>query len=139
MDYITAEGESQVIRVLLADNDPMVRRGLRMGLALEQDIEVVGEAGSGPEVLCMTQALIPDVVIMGVELSCMDGIEATRQLAILVPRAAVVVLSIHDDPATRAQAQAAGAAVFVGKYGGIEPLLEVLRRLVGRSDHALRT
>jgi len=137
MDYITAEGESQVIRVLLADNDPMVRRGLRMRLALEQDIEVVGEAGSGPEVLCMAQALIPDVVIMGVELSCMDGIEATRQLAILVPRAAVVVLSIHDDPATRAQA--AGAAAFVGKYGGIEPLLEVLRRLVGRSDHALRT
>jgi NarL family two-component system response regulator YdfI len=139
MDYITGKKESQVIRVLLADDDPMVRRGLRMRLDLEQDIELVGEAGSGPEALCMAQGLIPDVVIMSVELSRMDGIEATRQLRLLVPRAVVIMLSFQDDPATRAQAHKAGAAAFVEKRGSIEPLLEILRRLVSRADPTDRT
>lgn len=134
MDYITGTKQSQVIRVLLAEDDPMVRRGLRMRLTLEQDIELVGEAGSGPEALCMAQSMIPDVVIMSVELSRMDGIEATRQLRVLVPRAVVIILSFQDDLATRAQAQEAGAAAFVAKRGSIEPLLETLRRLAPRPD-----
>lgn len=136
MDYITGTEESQVIRVLLADDDAMVRRGLRMRLALEQDIELVGEAGSGSEALCIAQALVPDVVIMSVELSPMDGIEATRQLRVLVPRAAVVMLSLQDDPATRTRAQSAGVAAFIEKRGSIEPLLQVLRSLAARADPA---
>lgn len=123
-----------MIRVLLADHDPMVRRGLHMRLALEQDIELVGETGSGPEALCMAQTLLPDIVILSVELSRVDGIEATRQLRILVPCALVVMLSLHDDPATRDQAKAAGAAAFVEKRGSIEPLLAVLRELAAHPD-----
>jgi DNA-binding NarL/FixJ family response regulator len=129
MDYITGAKESQMIRVLLADHDPMVRRGLRMRLALEQDIELVGEASSGAEALCIAQALVPDVVILSVELSPMGGMEATRQLRILVPCAAVVMLSFRNDPATRARAYGAGVAAFVEKRGSIEPLLQVLRSL----------
>jgi DNA-binding NarL/FixJ family response regulator len=123
-----------VIRVLLADDYPMVRRGLRMRLALEPDIEVVGEASSGTEALCIAQALAPDIVIMGVALPLMDGIEATRQLCILLPETAVVILSIHDDPATKAQAQAAGAAAFIEKRGGVAPLLDAIRRIAGTTE-----
>ncbi len=136
MDYITGTEESQVIRVLLAGNDPMVRRGLGMRLALEQDIELVGEAGCGPEALCMARAPIPDVVVLGVELPRMDGIEAARQLRVLAPRAILVMLSFQDGPATRALAQAAGAAALIEKRGDIEPLLEALRCLAARPDRA---
>jgi DNA-binding NarL/FixJ family response regulator len=125
-----------VIRVLLADDYAMVRRGLWMRLALEEDIEVVGEAGSGPEVLCMVQALAPDIVIMNVELPLMDGIEATRQLRILAPQTAVVMLSIHDDPATKDRAQAAGAAAFVEKRGGVALLLDAIRHIASRAKRA---
>jgi two-component system response regulator DesR len=134
MDYITGRTESQVIRVVLADDDPMVRRGLHMRLALEHDIELVGEAGSGPEALCIAQALGPDIVVMSVELNQMDGIEAMRQLRILVPRTMVVLLSSRDNPALRAQAREAGAAAFVEKRGSVEPLLAALRRLAARPD-----
>ena len=132
MDYTTGREESQTIRILLADNDPMVRRGLRMRLALEPDIELVGETGSGPEALCMAQALNPDVVLASVDLSRMDGIEVTRQLRVLVPRAVVVMLTFQDDADTRARAEAAGVAALVEKRGGVELLLEVLRRLAER-------
>jgi NarL family two-component system response regulator YdfI len=125
-----------VIRVLLADNYPMVRKGLRMRLALEQDIDVVGEASSGPEALCLAQALAPDIVIMGVELPLMDGIEATRQLRIMAPETAVVMLSIHDDAATKARARAAGAAAFVEKHGGVALLLDTIRRIAKRQERA---
>lgn len=125
-----------MVRVLLADEHAMVRRGLRMRLALEQDIEVVGEASSGPEALCLAQALAPDVVIMGVELPLMDGIETTRQLHILAPETAVVILSIRDDRETKAQARAAGAAAFVEKHGGVALLLDAIRHLAGWEKRA---
>jgi len=128
-----------VIRILLADEYPMVRRGLRMRLALEGDIEVVGEGSSGPETLCLAQALAPDVVIMGIELPLMDGIEATRQLHILAPETAVVILSIRDDRETKAQAQAAGAAAFVEKHGGVALLLAAIRRIAGGAEGARGT
>jgi DNA-binding NarL/FixJ family response regulator len=125
-----------VIRILLADEYAMVRRGLRMRLALEQDIEVVGEASNGPQALCLAQALAPDIVIMGVELPLMDGIEATRQLRILAPETAVVILSIRDDRETKTQAQAAGAAAFIEKQGGVARLLAAITRIVGDKERA---
>jgi DNA-binding NarL/FixJ family response regulator len=114
----------------------MVRRGLRMRLALEPDIEVVGEASTGPQALCLAQTLAPDVVIMGVELPLMDGIETTRQLRILAPEITVVMLSIHDDVGTKARAQAAGAAAFLEKHGGVALLLDAIRGITGSTERA---
>jgi DNA-binding NarL/FixJ family response regulator len=123
-----------MIRVLLVDDQPAVRRGLRLRLHLEPDIQVVGETGSGQESLSLTQALTPDVVLMDVEMPEMDGIETTQALRALSLPSAVVILSIHDDVATRARAHAAGATAFVGKGGTTDQLLAAIRNAAGEPD-----
>ena len=117
-----------MIRLLLVDDQPAVRRGLRIRLHLEPDIQIVGEASTGGEALSMVQALSPDVVLMDVEMPEMDGIEATAALRMADPRSAVVILSIHDDMQTRARAQAAGAVAFVEKRGATDRLLAAIRQ-----------
>ena len=117
-----------MIRVLLVDDQVAVRSGLRMRLALEPDIAVVGEGDDGATALALAPALRPDVILMDIELPQMDGISATAALRDLVPSAAVVILSIHDGSATRARARAAGAADFVGKHEAGDRLPEAIRR-----------
>jgi len=103
------------IRVLLVDDEPKVLRGLLMRLGLEADLRVVGEAADGATAVDLAGRLSPDVVLMDVNLPVLDGITATRELTARVPHAAVVMLSLHDDQATIADAFAAGAVAFVGK------------------------
>ena len=117
-----------MIRLLLVDNQSVVRRGLRMRLLLEPDIQIVGEAGTGREALSLAQALSPDVVLMDVEMPDMDGISTTTTLRATVSQSAVVMLSIHDDPPTQARARAAGAVAFVEKRGRTEDLLAAIRQ-----------
>ena len=78
---------TRTIRLLVVDDRPTVRTGLRIWLALEPDLEVVGEASDGSEAISLTQALRPDVVLMDVEMPGMDGISATAALRSLPPRA----------------------------------------------------
>jgi len=117
-----------MIRLLLVDDQPLVRRGLGMRLHLEPDMQIVGEASTGREALSMAQALSPDVVLMDVEMPDMDGIEATAALRATASTSAVVILSIHDDPQLRVRAQAAGAVAFVEKRGTIDSLLAAIRQ-----------
>jgi len=117
-----------MIKVLLVDDQPSVRQGLKMRLALEPDLTVAGEASNGVEALELTQSLTPDVVVMDVEMPEMDGITATERLREMSPHVTVVMLSLHGDAATRAQAYAAGAAAFVEKQGAVEILLAEIRR-----------
>jgi DNA-binding NarL/FixJ family response regulator len=100
-----------------------------MWLALEPDLEVIGEAEGGAEAISLTQALLPDVVLMDVEMPGMDGISATAALRSLAPQSAVVILTIHDDAATRARAQEASAVAFVAKHRVEETLLAEIRRV----------
>ncbi len=113
-------------RILLVDDQGSVRQGLRMRLALEADMEVVGEAGDGIEALRATERLAPDIVVMDVEMPHMDGITATRQLREAMPQIAVIMLSIHGDRDARESAHDAGAAAFVEKRGGLAPLLDAI-------------
>jgi len=117
-----------MIRLLLVDDQPAVRRGLGMRLVLEPDMLVVGEASTGREALTLAQKLSPDVVLMDVEMPGMDGIETTAALRAAVSQSVVVMLSIHDDTLTRARAQAAGAVAFVEKRGTTEHLLAAIRQ-----------
>ncbi len=116
------------INLLLVDDQPAVRLGLRMRLALEPDLAVVGEAGDGEAALALVQALRPDVVLMDVRMPGMDGIAATTAICTIVPRSAVVMLSLYDDEDTRMQAQAAGSRALVGKQAPIETLLATIRQ-----------
>ena len=122
-----------MIRLLLVDDQPTVRRGLGMRLHMEPDIQIVGEAGTGKEALRMVEALVPDVVLMDVEMPEMDGIEATAALRAADLPGAVVILSIHDDAQTRLRAQSAGAVAFVEKRGATDSLLAAIRQAAQRS------
>ena len=118
-----------MIKLLLVDDQSIVRQGLRRRLLLEPDILVVGEASSGEEALELVQSLDPDIVLMDVEMPGMDGITATEAMRDSTPQSTVVMMSIHDDVRTRALALAAGAAAFVEKRGAVEVLLATIRQL----------
>jgi DNA-binding NarL/FixJ family response regulator len=115
-----------MIKLLLVDDQPSVRMGLRMRLALEPDVTIVGEAGDGE--LALAQTLHPDVIVMDVHMPRMDGIAATAALRQVAPRIVVVLLSLYDDVATRSRAQEAGALAFVQKQGTMDSLLAAIRQ-----------
>ena len=99
-----------------------------MRLALEPDLEVVGEAGGAAAAISLASTLGPDVVLMDVEMPDADGIAATETMHALAPGSAVVIFTLLDDAATRARARAAGAAAFVAKHQTEETLLAAIRR-----------
>ena len=122
-----------MIRVLLVDDQPVVRRALRGRFQLEPDLQVVGEASTGREALTLAQTLTPDVVLMDIEMPDMDGIEATAALRRVAPQSIVVALSIYDDAQTRGRAQAAGVVAFVEKRGATDRLLAAIRLAAGQA------
>jgi len=99
-----------------------------MRFASELDVVVVGEATSSEEALALVETLRPDVVLMDIALPRMDGIAATQALRAISPGAAVIILTIHDDEATKARARAAGAAAFITKSGVNDGLLAAIRQ-----------
>jgi DNA-binding NarL/FixJ family response regulator len=125
--------EVLMIRVLLVDDQAVVRRALRVRFHLEPDLQLVGEASTGREALALAQTLTPDVVLMDIEMPEMDGIAATAALRRVVPQSAVVILSIYDDAQTRARAQAAGAVACVEKRGATDTLLSAIRQAAGQA------
>lgn len=125
--------EALMITVLLVDDQPTMRSGLRMRLELEPDLAVIGEAADGAAAVALARETRPDVVIMDIEMPGMDGIAATAAIRAAAPGCAVVVHSLHDDAATQARARAAGAVAFVGKHRLEAPLLAAIRRAGGRN------
>jgi DNA-binding NarL/FixJ family response regulator len=122
------------INILLVDDQPAVREGLKMRFALEPDLKVVGEARDGVEALRYARALKPDVIVMDVEMPRMDGIAATEALQLLSPQSVVVLLTIHDNSRTREKAREAGAAALVAKQAGDAALLAAIRQAVTATD-----
>lgn len=115
------------ITLLLVDDEASVRRGLRMRLELEPDVEVIGEAADGENAVRLAESLAPSVVVMDVEMPVMNGIQATSEIASRSPRVAVVVLSMHDDVATQRKVRQAGAAAFVAKHRMDDGLINAIR------------
>ncbi len=125
-----------MITLLLVDDDPIVRRGLRMRLALEPDLRIVGEANDGEEALARAMDLRPDVVVMDAVMPHHDGISATAELRAQLPEAQVVILSLHGDSETRECATRAGAVEFVMKGNGAQELLAAIRRAARQTADA---
>jgi DNA-binding NarL/FixJ family response regulator len=103
------------IRVLIADDHPLVRQGLKAALAPLEEVEVVGEATTGQEAIREAVLHRPDVVVMDLQMPDQNGIEATRELARAVPSAAVLVLTMFDDDDWVFAAMRAGAKGYVLK------------------------
>jgi DNA-binding NarL/FixJ family response regulator len=115
------------VRVLLADDQPLVRASLRVVIADTDDLEVVGEAGSGAEAVRLVQDLGPDVVVMDIRMPGMDGIEATRHIVNGSGAPRVVVLTTFDDDDFVYGSLRAGASGFLVKNMSLEEILAGIR------------
>jgi DNA-binding NarL/FixJ family response regulator len=116
-----------LIRVVLADDQPLVRAGLRMILATEPDLEVVGEAATGREAVELCAETRPDVVLMDVRMPVLDGIEATRQVTALPVPPRVLVLTTFDLDEIVYDALRAGASGFLLKDAPEDRLTAAIR------------
>ena len=116
-----------MIRVLLADDQALVRAGFRMILKAEPGIEVVGEAGDGAEAVARARELAPDVVLMDIRMPVLDGIEATRQVVRDDTSPRVIVLTTFDLDENVYGALRAGASGFLLKDAPEEQLVSAIR------------
>lgn len=116
-----------MIRVLIADDQPLVRRGLSLILAPEPEFEVVGEAGDGAEAVALAERLRPDVVVMDIRMPVLDGVEATGQLSARLPECRVLALSTFDLDEYVVAALRAGAYGFLPKDVSPEELTAAIR------------
>jgi DNA-binding NarL/FixJ family response regulator len=115
------------IRVLVADDQSMVRAGFRMLLSREQDVDVVAEASNGLEAVHKAARFLPDVVLMDIRMPELDGLQATRQILAADPSARVLVLTTFDLDEYVYEALRAGASGFVLKDDPPEQLLGAIR------------
>lgn len=115
------------IRILLVDDQELFREGLRMLLATQADVEVVGEAGDGEEALREAARLRPDVVLMDLRMPLLDGVTATRRLRAVQPGSRVIALTTFDDDEYVFDALRAGAVGYLLKDVSSRKLFEAVR------------
>lgn len=118
-----------MIRVLLADDQAMVRGALATVLGLEPDIDVVAQVGSGDEVLPAAKESTPDVALLDVQMPGKDGLTAAAELHAALPACRIIVCTTFGRPGYLARAMAAGAAGFVVKDSPPEQLVDAVRRV----------
>jgi DNA-binding NarL/FixJ family response regulator len=116
-----------LIRVLLADDEALVRGGFRAILEAQPDIAVVGEAGDGAEAVALARDLSPDVILMDIRMAKTDGIEATRRIASELPRSRVLILTTFELNEYVYDAMTAGASGFMLKNVPPEQLADAVR------------
>jgi DNA-binding NarL/FixJ family response regulator len=125
-----ATGGPEAIRVLLADDHALFRRGLRVTLDLEPDIAVVAESGDGAEAARRAAETLPDVVLMDVRMPRRGGIEACMAIKAAVPSARIVMLTMSDDEGDLYQAIKAGASGYLLKDLPIEEVASSIRSVM---------
>jgi pilus assembly protein CpaE len=108
-------GEQEVITILLVDDIPETRENIKKLLAFEPDLRVVGTAGTGREGVALAKDLKPNIIIMDINMPDMDGIQATTLIAEALPTAAVIMMSVQNDPDYLRRAMLAGARNFLTK------------------------
>lgn len=117
-------------RIILADDQDLIRHGIRSVLGREADIEVVGEAANGREALEVCRREKPDLVIMDLEMPEMDGLEATRRIKENMPATSVIVLTSYEDPDYLGRAVRAGAAGYVLKKDAFKRVAGAIRTVL---------
>lgn len=120
------------VRVLIAGDHATLRACLKTMLELDPDINVVGEAADDCELVKMAHRLQPDVVLMDLDMRCCDNFEAVAEVTERNLASSIVALTIHDDPAERANAQNAGVSLFLEKGVPYRQLISAVRSQVKR-------
>ena len=115
-----------VIRILLVDDHPVVRHGLRALLGLQPDWEVIDEAEDGSEAVDKVQRLNPDVVLLDISMPKMSGLEACRLIRETAPQCEILILTQHDSPQMLREALDAGARGHVMKSHAARDLLDAV-------------
>ena len=115
------------IRVILADDHPVVRHGLAAIVDVEDDIEVVGQAEDGREALILVHSLKPDVVLMDLQMPVMDGVEAIKHIRAKAPQVQVIILTTFADDDYIYEGIAAGARGYLLKDAPPDQLIEAIR------------
>jgi len=118
------------ITVLLAEDHAIVREGLRSLLALDKEIEVLGEAATGRQAVELARKLDPAVVVMDIAMPLLNGFEATRQILLAAPGAKVLVLSAHSDDEYVAHMAAVGASGYLVKQNSGQMLAHAIKEIV---------
>ena len=119
------DGES--MRILIVDDHPVVRAGLHGMLSAEPDLDVVAEAADGEEAVRLTAALSPDVVLMDLRMTGLDGVEATARITAASPQVKVLILTTYDTDADIVRAVEAGASGYLLKDTPRGELAEAIR------------
>jgi two-component system response regulator NreC len=117
------------IRVLLADDHAILRSGIRALLEDEPDLEVVGEAEDGHEVIRMAAELEPDIVLIDIAMPRLNGLEATRRIMQANPQAKILILSMHENEEYVRQVFASGAMGYILKDAAVRELLGAIRAI----------
>jgi DNA-binding NarL/FixJ family response regulator len=127
MNSVTERAGAQRIRVLIVDDQALVRRGLALMLSLESDMEVVGEAGDGMEAIETARRLRPDVVLMDLHMPRKGGVAATREITAALPQTHVLVLTTMEAEQSVFDALRAGALAYLLKDATETEVLEGIR------------
>jgi DNA-binding NarL/FixJ family response regulator len=131
MDTNTLSPGSETIRILVVEYRLALREGLRMRLAAETDISVVGQAADCESALELLASLCPDIVLLDAKGPRMDWTAPEGALRSICRKAAVIVLSLYDDAIARTRAVNAGAAAFVAMSASSDVLLTTVRQVYG--------
>ena len=123
------------VRVLVVDDHSVVRSGLRSLLAVEEDLEVIGEAGNARDAIFETRALKPDVILLDIVMPGESGIEVLPKLRHEAPDARVLVLSMQDDPRYVREAFAAGANGYVLKEAADNEVVQAVREIAAGGSY----
>jgi DNA-binding NarL/FixJ family response regulator len=121
-------GRARRAQILIVDDHDLARAGVRTLLRSARNLEVVGEASSGHEALCLCRALHPDLVLMDVRLADMDGLRATRSIKQAAPDIRVLLFTMYEAADYIAESLRAGAAGYVLKGASRQELLEAINR-----------
>lgn len=122
-----------MIRILLVDDQTLVRQGIQTLLDLEEDLTVVGAAANGKQALAMVEQLQPDVVLMDVRMPVMDGVAATREITKRWPHIGVIILTTFDDDEYVIEGLKAGARGYMLKDADSSEIVEAVR-IVARGE-----
>ena len=120
-------GRRHQTSVLLVDDHPVVREGLRGMIDAEQDLTVVGEAGSGAEAIALAESLRPDVILMDLRMPDVDGVTATERILAALPRTRIVVVTTYESDTDILRAVEAGAAGYLLKDASRAELADAVR------------